>query len=85
LGLRSARARSEQTSRNAVGALRLACEASETSHRRKLSACEVWARVEVGLVLLATGDMAGTSEETGQSVALIPHLHLAWIRSEEVY
>jgi DNA-binding SARP family transcriptional activator len=81
----SALVRVERSQGNLPGAVQRALEAIEVAQGRELCAFQAWARMELGLALLARGEPQAALEQTNQAVAGLPHSHEAWIGSEEVH
>jgi tetratricopeptide (TPR) repeat protein len=82
----SALARAERTLGDSSSALEHAREALEAAQGREQCAIEVWARMELGLALLAQREPEAALEQTTWAVeALLPGTHEAWIGSEEVH
>ena len=65
-------------------ALAYAEEALQRSQDIDLLVCEMWARTEAGLILLAQHDCQAACEHTSRAILLIPWSHQAWIRSDQV-
>lgn len=60
-------------------------QAVHVAQASDLPACEVWGRLEAGLVWLAQGEEAAALQETEPAVALLPRSHQAWVGEEQVH
>jgi tetratricopeptide (TPR) repeat protein len=78
-------ARVERSQGNLSGAVQHAREALEFAQGCELYAFEAWARMELGLGLLAQGEPQAALEQTTRAVEALPRSHEAWIGSEEVH
>lgn len=81
----AALARAERQAGNATGALPHAQEAVRFAHESGLPLCEMWGEMEIGLTLLAQGQLTAALEHTEQAFALLPQAHEGWIGAEEVH
>jgi tetratricopeptide (TPR) repeat protein len=81
----AALARTEREGGDPASALVHAGEAVRVAQEGPLPVCQMWGEMEVGLALLAQGQMATALEHTGRAVALLPQAHEGWIGTEEVH
>lgn len=74
----------ERQSGNLAQALVFAEEALQRSQGIDPLVCEMWARAEAGLILLAQERCEQAFEHTSRAILLIPWAHQGWIRAEQV-
>lgn len=60
-------------------------EAVHVAQASNLPACEVWGRLEAGLIRLLQGKAAAALQETEPAVAVLPRSHQAWVGEEQVH
>ena len=81
----SALARLERTSEGLLQAVDHASEAIQLARGHQLRIIEVWPQMELGLALLARGNLAWALEHTSCAVGGVSRPHEAWIGTEEVH
>jgi tetratricopeptide (TPR) repeat protein len=81
----AALARTEQNHSDPTAALDRAQEAARVAHPHRLPTCSAWAELEVGLALLAQGELRDALEHTSRAVENLPRMHEAWIGTEQVH
>jgi tetratricopeptide (TPR) repeat protein len=81
----SALARLGRRQGNLSGAVDFAREGVAVAQGREMRVFEGWARMELGLALLAEGKLREALEQTSRALTRVPYSHEAWIGSEELH
>ncbi|MGD8244911.1 MAG: AAA family ATPase [Anaerolineae bacterium] len=81
----SALARLGRRQGNLSGAVDHAREGVAVAQGREMRVFEGWARMELGLALLAEGKLREALEQTSRALTRVPYSHEAWIGSEELH
>jgi DNA-binding SARP family transcriptional activator len=81
----AALARTERKRAHSTAALGHAVEAVRLAQTQALPSCRAWAELEVGLALLAQEKPQLALDHTTQAVERLPHMHEAWIGTQEVH